>query len=379
MEERVNDSTTNVYDYGYAMDENMSETDLRDVLRCPSTNLPFSHIYLPMLYFFMFFIGVSGNIFVIWVMCTKRKSSRLVDTFVINLALADLVFVLTLPLWAVSAAQKHNWAFGEGMCKLSSYIIAVNRFSNIFFLTCMGIDRYLAVVRMLDSRYLRRSQCIQITCGVVWVSSFTLATPSLVFRKTTQVGEATFCLEDEESILFQVLSLVTLFLTFVLPISIILFCYGSILIQLQHHNGVGGARTEDRRRHSVKMVFTIIVAFVVSWLPFNFFKSVLITSQLQEMELSCRVAAFLARGLILSSSLAFLNSCANPVIYMLLDHHFKHSARILCYGCMSEQQGHVLSFPSPSSFSDSISWLTFPRSRSRSVSKSSHLGTTVTK
>ncbi|MFT7814074.1 putative G-protein coupled receptor 25 [Arapaima gigas] len=358
MEENMNDSTAELYEITYEYGNWSGE-----MARCPSSELPFSHIYLPMLYFFIFFTGVSGNVFVVWVMRSKRKS-RLVDTFIINLALADLVFVLTLPLWALTAAQHHHWAFGKALCKLSSYIISVNRFSNIFFLTGMSADRYLAVVRMLDSRYLRSSRCIRMTCGFVWVSSFILAVPSLVFRNTANLDKSTICYEDEESTLFQVLSLATLLLTFVLPMLIILYCYGSILVQLQRRSGVGSIHTKARCCHSVKMVFSIILAFVISWLPFNMFKSFLIVSQLWEMELSCEVQGFLARGLILSSCLAFFNSCANPAIYLLLDQHFRSRARMLCHGCVREPHGHVLS---PSSFSDSTSWLSFPRSRSRAV------------
>ncbi|XP_030634179.1 probable G-protein coupled receptor 25 [Chanos chanos] len=316
------------YDY----DENYTHDYEETSSSSSPSHLPWSHIYLPALYFLMFFVGVFGNFFVIVVMASKRKrSARLVDTFVLNLAVADLVFVLTLPLWAVSAGQHHLWPFGDPLCKISSYIIAVNRFSNIFFLTCMSIDRYLAVVRLMDSRFLRSNQCMKLTCVLVWLTSLVLGIPSLVFRKVISQDEADRCQEDMESVLFQAVCLLTIVLTFMLPVFIILFCYGSILAQLRHHCKVtSNGRAEARHRHSVKIVFTIITAFVVSWLPFNVFKCIWVISEIFKTEINMENKIVLSNGLILSSCLAFLNSCVNPVIYLLLDHHFRRRARNLC-------------------------------------------------
>ncbi|XP_048877675.1 probable G-protein coupled receptor 25 [Brienomyrus brachyistius] len=366
---------SNLYEYDHTTSTYMMY-DLENVTGCPAVQLPFSDIYLPAFYFIIFFVGVSGNFFVIWVMCGKHRKRRLVDTFIVNLAVADLVFVVTVPLWAVSAAMNHHWPFGDNMCKLSSYIIAVNRLSNIFFLTCMSVDRYLVVVRMMDSRYLKRGQLIRVVCGMVWASSLILGVPSLVYRRVPDEEYPMLCVEDMESAMFKGLSLVTLFLTFILPVSFILFCYGSILSRLQKHNGVGGSRNEARRRHSVKMVFTIIAVFVVSWVPFNFFKNVLIISKLWPVLLSCETETLLARGLILSSCLAFLNSCANPIIYIFLDHSFRERVKALLQGCPGEQNGHTVGGHSSNSFSDSISWLSLARNRTRSISKTSQLEAT---
>ncbi|KAG8007916.1 G-protein coupled receptor 15, partial [Nibea albiflora] len=249
-----------------------------------------SDIFLPILYCTIFITGIVGNLFVISVMgISGSRGGRLVDTFVVNLALADLIFVLSLPLWAVSASQNGNWNFGPAgdlLCKLSSYIIAVNRFSNIFFLTCMSVDRYLAVVKLMDS-------------------SLTMA-----------------------------------LLTFIFPLLIIVLCYGTIIAHLNKHCVVSGnPRTEARRRHSLKMVLSIIVVFVVSWLPFNIFKFIIIVSQLSEAESSCNpMMSWAPEGLRISCALAFLNSCVNPAIYLFLDNHFRRRAMLLFKTCTGKSK-----------------------------------------
>ncbi|KAK2874256.1 hypothetical protein Q8A67_021409 [Cirrhinus molitorella] len=264
---------TDLYDYYTLQDATMD-----------MTLLPMSNIYIPVLYIIMFLTGFLGNLFVIVVIGKRRKKNRrLVDTFVMNLALADLVFVFTLPLWAASAYYE-EWPFGEAFCKISSFIIAVNRFSNIFFLTCMSVDRYLAVVRLMDSQSLRSSNCVQITCGVVWIISFFLGIPSLVYR---QLIDDMVCSEDSKSSFVQGMNLLTIFLTFLLPVLILCLCYGSILVNLRRHcHTAANSRAEARRRHSVKIVFAIIAAFLISWLPFNLFKSIQVIELIRTGDLS---------------------------------------------------------------------------------------------
>lgn len=345
------------YDYPYdSYNDSDNDTTLELPGECPSSRLYGSNIFLPVVYYIIFFTGILGNMFVIFVVGRKgRRGGRLVDTFIANLALADLIFVSTLPLWATSDSQNGSWNFGPAgnlLCKLSSYIIAVNRFSNIFFLTCMSIDRYMAVVKLLDSRYLRSSRCIHASCAAVWLISLLLGVPSLMFRKVEEFSDGLFCIEDNNSAFFVGLSLTMVILTFVFPVSVIVLCYGTIIMHLNKHCVASvNPRADARRRHSLKMVLCIIVAFVVSWLPFNIFKSIMIWAYLSNAELSCDTQSWQVNGLHVSSCLAFLNSCVNPAIYFFLDHHFRRQAQILYQTCTGNLK-LVQSYNSSASFTN---------------------------
>ncbi|KAM7005809.1 putative G-protein coupled receptor 25 [Tautogolabrus adspersus] len=352
------DAYTDYPEYDYTFTENFTDNEsfpFSVTLDCPGSHLHGSNIFLPVLYYLVFFTGFLGNLFVISVVGRKSKrGGRLVDTFVVNLALADLVFVLTLPLWAVSASQNGYWNFGaigNLLCKLSSYIIAVNRVSNILFLTCMSFDRYLAVVKLMDSRYLRSTRCIQATCATVWVSALLLGIPSWVYRSVQDFKDGPSCVGDNNSYLFLSLSLMMALLTFVFPVLIILICYGTIIMHLNKHRVASNPRAEARRRHSLKMVLSIIVAFVVSWLPFNLFKVIIIVSQLSNAELSCDTQTWQRNGLLVSCCMAFLNSCINPAIYFFLDHHFRRHAEILFNTCRGKPK-LLQSFNSSTSFTN---------------------------
>ncbi|KAK9404406.1 putative G-protein coupled receptor 25 [Crotalus adamanteus] len=99
-------------------------------------------------------------------MVQKRGNQRLVDNFVLNLAIADLVFVCTLPFWALTEAFD-SWWFGEELCKFSSYAISVNRCSSILFLMGMSVERFLVMNKHWDSRSLGTKRNSNITCAFI--------------------------------------------------------------------------------------------------------------------------------------------------------------------------------------------------------------------
>ncbi|NXL40597.1 GPR25 protein, partial [Glaucidium brasilianum] len=123
----------------------------------------FTTVFIPILYSFIFLLGLVGNLFVIVLMGKKSRGKRTVDTFVLNLAVADVIFVCTLPFWVVAGAQGNRWLLGEGLCKVSSYVIAVNRCSSIFFLTALSVERYLVIRKVLDTKMVGSQRHIYIT------------------------------------------------------------------------------------------------------------------------------------------------------------------------------------------------------------------------
>uniref|UniRef100_G3U9Z2 G protein-coupled receptor 25 n=1 Tax=Loxodonta africana TaxID=9785 RepID=G3U9Z2_LOXAF len=193
----------------------------------------------------------------------------LVDTFVLHLAAADLGFVLTLPLWAVAAALGGRWPFGESLCKLSSFALAGTRCAGALLLAGMSVDRYLAV-KLLDAR------------------------PRLLL----------------------------LLLTFMLPLGVTLFCYCRISRRLRRPPHLGRAR-----RNSLRIIFAIESTFVGSWLPFSALRAIFYLARLGALPLPCSLVLALRWGLTIATCLAFVNSCANPVIYLLLDRSFRARAR----------------------------------------------------
>ncbi|XP_062969549.1 probable G-protein coupled receptor 25 [Cynocephalus volans] len=296
---------------------------LEELQPCPSPDLPYGYAYIPALYLAAFAVGLLGNAFVLWLLAGRRGPRRLVDTFVLHLAAADLGLVLTLPLWAAAAARGGRWPFGDGLCKLGSFLLAGTRCAGALLLAGASVDRYLAVVKLRAARPLRTPRCALAACCGVWAAALLAGLPSLVYRGLQPVpgGRGSQCGEEPGDAL-QGLGLLLLLLTFVLPLGVTLFCYCRISRRLRRPPRVGRARSR-----SLRIVFAIEGAFVGCWLPYSALRAVFHLARLRALPLSCALLRALRWGLAVATCLAFVNSCANPVIYLLLDRSFRARAR----------------------------------------------------
>ncbi|XP_004610202.2 probable G-protein coupled receptor 25 [Sorex araneus] len=294
---------------------------------CPARALPYGAVYIPALYLAAFAAGLLGNAAVVWLLASQRGPRRLVDTFVLHLAAADLGFVLMLPLWAAAAALGGRWPFGMGLCKLSSFALAATRCAGALLLAGMSVDRYLAVGQRLDSRPPRTPRCAQAACAGAWAAALLAGLPALASRglQPAPGGRGSQCV-DAPSDTFQGLGLLLLLLTFALPLSITVVCYYLVARRLRRLPHLGRAR-----RSSLRIICAIEGVFVGSWLPFVALRALSHLARLGALPLPCGLLLALRWGLDIATCLAFVNSCANPFIYLLLDRSFRARLRLgLC-------------------------------------------------
>ncbi|XP_069615774.1 probable G-protein coupled receptor 25 [Ranitomeya imitator] len=322
------------YDYDYY--DNETEGRLQE--------LPHTHWILPTLYSIFFLVGFFGNMVVITVV--SKRSSRRADTFILNLAVSDLLFVLTLPLWASALAQGRHWIFGAFLCQASVFVIAVTRCASSLLMAVMSVDRYVAVIKGKKMHPLRTRSCSIGTCCGIWGTSILVGCPTLVSRHLNPSNPA--C-EDSESSFSLGFKMVVIFLTFVLPFAVVLFCYCRMAKYLWNYFGkqVRAMRStvKPRRGHSwLRIVSCVVGAFCFSWLPYNTVNTVLVISNLG-IDISFTTKGALEQALSVTAALAFANSCSNPLIYALLDAGFRRRAHLSMPGLFSKCRSMV---PMPS-------------------------------
>ncbi|XP_069485012.1 apelin receptor [Ambystoma mexicanum] len=314
-------------DYNYGDSDKMNETD------CGYEDWAPTHILMPIIYLLVFLLGISGNGLVLWTIYRNTEKRRSADTFIASLALADLAFVVTLPLWAIYAALGYHWPFGSMACKLSSYLVSLNMYASVFCLTCLSFDRYLAIVHSLTNGRLRSRISGLVATAILWVLATVLALPALVFRGTGQGQEnpdRTSCLMDYSGVsnkateLYWVagLSISSTLLGFVVPFAVMLTCYAFIgrtissHFQRQRHEGL-------RKRRLLSIITTLVVCFAACWLPFHLVKTVYLLMDLDVLPWSCGFHAFLSNIHPYTTCVAYVNSCLNPFLYAFFDTRFR--------------------------------------------------------
>lgn len=77
------------------------------------------------LYLLAFVVGVLGNGLLLLVLVQSRRSWSVTDAFILHLAVADVLLLVTLPTWAAQAAQAAGWTFGTPLCKITGAVFMV--------------------------------------------------------------------------------------------------------------------------------------------------------------------------------------------------------------------------------------------------------------
>ncbi|XP_009078628.1 PREDICTED: G-protein coupled receptor 15 [Acanthisitta chloris] len=347
------------FSFDYYYDEN-----------CQYQHLQHMSAFLAILYSAVFLVGIVGNSILMVALVFKRRVQRLIDVFIINLAASDFIFLVTLPFWVDKEVSDGSWRVGSFLCKASSYVISVNMYCSILLLTCMSADRYLAIIHPSIARRIRTRSYSRTLCICAWLLSCSLGMPTLLSRELNKQNEKTYCTDKAVTETKQIMSLMVLIVAFFFPLLSILTFYCSITKRLCVHYQKAG-KHDKKLRKSMKIVFIVVAAFVVSWVPYNLFKLMTILLGLLKQS-DCFAGTVAQLGMQVSSPLAFANSCANPFIYYCFDNYIRRAMlQCLCPRVKLSSSGNssdTLDSPLSHSLSNFVAGEYATRKRNRSVS-----------
>ncbi|KAM6300055.1 type-2 angiotensin II receptor [Aegotheles albertisi] len=292
---------------------------------CPLTSSVYQFSLIPALLSVVFFLGLVGNSMVVLVLCCHSGPKTVANTYILNLAMADLLCLLTLPFWAAYYAQGYNWLFGSLMCKISSSVLCLNMFASIFFITCMSVDRYHAIVHPIRSQR-RTPQQAYFIALVVWSLACLSSLPTFYFRDTRYIESlgVNACIMAFPQENYEKWSVATAFLKntlgFLIPLTVITTCYIWIRRHLLKAQEFG--KTKQKRDKVLKLVAAVVVAFLISWFPFH---TLTFLDALAHMNIinNCDMTRIIDTALPFGICMAFANSCINPLLYCFIGNQFQ--------------------------------------------------------
>ncbi|OCT60547.1 chemokine-like receptor 1 [Xenopus laevis] len=124
-------------------------------------------------------IGLTGNVIVICVIGFIVKTHKCKIWF-LNLAFANFVFLLCMPLDAISEFTG-NWIFGLVLCKTYNFLYTCNKYSSVFIITALNIERVLSVAKPIwHLRVFSRRICFWI-CSVIWSVTVIFSFPLILY------------------------------------------------------------------------------------------------------------------------------------------------------------------------------------------------------
>ncbi|XP_056135281.1 relaxin-3 receptor 1 [Lampris incognitus] len=290
---------------------------------------PILRILVSVVYSVVCAVGLVGNLLVFLLMRLRqgRKKSS-INFFIINLAVTDFQFVLTLPFWAVDTALDFSWPFGNAMCKIILSVTVMNMYASVFFLTAMSVSRYWSVASALKNRVGRRSLPVKWVCALLWGSATVATAPTTIFSAGIEVAGEKLCLlkfpdGHDWLALYHIQKIVVAFIVPMLTVS----CSYLMLLRFIRQRSMHNTPNPKRRSRVTKSVTVVVLSFFLCWMPnhaITFWGVLVKFNAVNWDETYYMVHTYVFPVTV---CLAHANSCLNPVLYCLMRREFRKMLR----------------------------------------------------
>ncbi|XP_004589815.2 galanin receptor type 3 [Ochotona princeps] len=295
-------------------------------------------VAVPVVFALIFLLGTVGNGLVLAVLLQPGLSAwqepgTSTDLFILNLAVADLCFILCCVPFQATIYTLDAWLFGALVCKAVHLLIYLTMYASSFTLAAVSVDRYLAVRHPLRSRALRTPRNARAAMGLVWLLAALFSAPYLSYYGTVRYGALELCVPAWEDARRRALDVATFAAGYLLPVAVVSLAYGRTLRFLWAAVGpAGAAAAEARRRAAGRAMLAVAALYALCWGPHH---ALILCFWYGRFAFSpatyaCRLA---------SHCLAYANSCLNPLVYALASRHFRARLRRL-WPCSRRHHHH---------------------------------------
>ncbi|XP_053571930.1 G-protein coupled receptor 20, partial [Bombina bombina] len=250
----------------------------------------------------IFLVGIVLNSLAIYVFCFRTKTKTTSVIYTINLIVTDLLVGLSLPTRIImyySGEKCVNCSF------VHIFTYFVNMYCSILFLTCICVDRYMAIVQVEASRRWRNANYAKGICVCIWAFAVVVTLTIL----TAAINHPSCCL-------FQLFSL-TVFEYFV-PLIVITFYTLRIMWALSRSTLMNQSR--ERRIKAIQLLITVLVIFTVCFTPFHVGQVATCLKPSMDRDVSLIVYH-------VTVTLSSLNSCMDPIVYCFVTNNFQSTMR----------------------------------------------------
>uniref|UniRef100_A0A8C9Z609 Formyl peptide receptor 1 n=1 Tax=Sander lucioperca TaxID=283035 RepID=A0A8C9Z609_SANLU len=197
-------------------------------------------------------------------------------------------------------AMDFHRPFGKFMCKLHSAISFLNMFASVYILVVISVDRCVSVVCPIwaqNHRSVRKASFVSLG---VWVLALILSCyNNFAFSDDYETPSV----NQLRQFRHQAMTITRFLLGFVVPFTVIVSCYAVIIHRLRRNR-----------------TLAIITTFFLCWAPYYGMTLIEIVNSNHASETLIHVTTI---GVPIATSLAFLNSCLNPLLYVFMGQDFK--------------------------------------------------------
>lgn len=270
-----------------------------------------------------FLIGAPGNLLVIWTILRYVKQRSHTVMLILHLAVADLLVLITLPLWIYSLV--HSWVFGEASCKTMVFVINACMYSSVFLITLMSVERFVAVRYPFASADWRRKKALNKVLLPLWAAAFLFSIPVIPTQIVDEESGEAHCLYRQYSSTTQELVCVLLetLVGYILPFAILVVCYGCLCSRITQ-------MTFKSKRKSTVLIASVVVVFAICWTPHhigNILSLIILGIEGSFSETANSLESIRSTMTFIAGAMVFISSTVNPILYMFAARSFRSSLR----------------------------------------------------
>ncbi|XP_043556323.1 lysophosphatidic acid receptor 6-like [Chiloscyllium plagiosum] len=291
-------------------------------------NDSFKYTLYSSVYSLVFLIGLVSNCVALYVLRCSLQLRNETITYMTNLAVSDLLFVFTLP-FRIFYYVTRDWPFGDLLCKVSGTLFLTNMYGSILFLTCISVDRFLAIVHPFRSRMLRSKRNAIIVCVAVWVTVLTGSVPATFLQTTNNTANQTkTCFENFSSQAWKhFLSKIVIFIEivgFFIPLLLNIFCFSMVLKTLKQP--ITLCRSKLNKKKVLRMIVVHFLIFITCFVPYNV--TLVMYSLVRTGTVgNCSVVTVVKAMYPITLCFAVSNCCFDPIVYYFTSETFKNSIK----------------------------------------------------
>ncbi|XP_073706844.1 C5a anaphylatoxin chemotactic receptor 1 [Garra rufa] len=286
----------------------------------PLSRIGYRHWISLVCYLIVFLLGVPGNALVVWVTGFRMPNSVNAQWF-LNLAIADLLCCLSLPLLMVPLAQDQHWPYGAMGCKVLTGLLYMTMYCSVLLLALISLDRFLLVTKPVWCQNHRNTRLARCVCLLIWILALLASSPQFAHMELHKEisSSKTLCDSAYHNLGHAWAVTLTRFcLSFLLPFLII--CISHWKVYLMTSSG-RGQRGSDKSARTLRVILALVLTFFLCWIPLHIVDILMLT--IQNPTDSLRANLRLAH--VLTLCLAYINSCLNPLLYVCLGRGFKEN------------------------------------------------------
>ncbi|NXT37467.1 GALR2 protein, partial [Pelecanoides urinatrix] len=300
-----------------------------------SPELQAAGIIVPVIFSLIFLLGTVGNGLVLAVLLRNGQVKyNTTNLFILNLAMADLCFIVCCVPFQATIYTLDGWLFGAFACKAVHFLIYLTMYASSFTLAAVSVSshpccvwclilrplltRYLAIRYPLKSRDLRTSRNAGVAIVAIWSLSLLFAGPYLSYYQIVHYHMVPICIPIWEDQSRKILDILTFVFGYLLPVIVVSLAYARTIKFLWTSVDPIERISESRKakRKVTKMIVAVAILFCLCWLPHHLVILCFWFGHFpfNRATYACRLA---------SHCLSYANSCLNPIVYALISKHFR--------------------------------------------------------